>query len=149
MSNSSIDPALTEPHPKFELTWYGVLASQVAGAQAGTYFCLFVALPLHVRPGNQTPSGLNIRKHIIPLFLRSEALLTGFAVPSTSKQNVEDDLTGNGTHALPTLIARLLVIMTHDRKITYGSCARRLRRRRRASLTLLLCMRARVFSPQT
>lgn len=44
-------------------------------------------------------------------------------MPPASKQNIEDDLTGDGTHVLPTLIARLLVIMTHDKKITYGPCS--------------------------
>lgn len=62
-------------------------------------------------------------------------------------QNVEDDLTGTGTTVLPTLIARLLVIMTHDRKITYAvlflsSPARP----RRALLTYCPGVHGRVFS---
>ena len=41
--------------------------------------------------------------------------------PIITVQDIEDDLAGSGTVFLPILIARLLVIMTHDRKITYAS----------------------------
>lgn len=46
---------------------------------------------------------------------------------------------------LPTLIARLLVVMTHDRKITYAPCRRRVRHPRRVLLTSHPGVLGRVF----
>lgn len=51
---SSIVPELTEAHPKFELPWYGVRASKVAGAEAGAHLCLSLPLSAYFQSSYQT-----------------------------------------------------------------------------------------------